>query len=372
MAAVALAATALLATACGNVKNPEGWAAPAIDGPEAFVLLDRTHVSAITLEETSGNLEWRFPDGNRLPAQKDIKLKAIYTEPVIDGDAIFFADYEAGVFSLSKADGSINWRFSGAEGKVVGDLGVSDEYISFGTTDGDVYVLRKADGSPAPGWDGGRQFDKGVWAQPIIANDSVFIASMDGSVRALSLEDGSEQWDEPFTVSGAVADLALLDEGHLFVPSLDKSVHILDPATGAELGSYRGDDWVWTTPAYKDGAAYYGDFAGTVRRLNINGGIESAWEYDAEAKVKGGPAIVENVPGEGDVLIVADRDAVVHFLRTDNGQLLNRVPLPEGSGTVRAAVKAAGDRAYIITTEGRLFAAEPAGLRVVEVGIGGR
>jgi hypothetical protein len=71
-----------------------------------------------------------------------------------------------------------------------------------------------------------------------------------------------------------------------------------------------------------------------------------------------------------DVLIVADRGPVVTFIDARNGEVLNRVPI-DGSGTVRANLLAARGGAYILTTNGRLFFANPKNRSVVEVTVTG-
>jgi hypothetical protein len=80
--------------------------------------------------------------------------------------------------------------------------------------------------------------------------------------------------------------------------------------------------------------------------------------------VKAGAAIV------GDVLIIADRKPVVTFINATNGQVLNRVPIVD-AGTVRSNVHAADGFAYILTTKGRLFRANPQNYSVVEIALNG-
>jgi len=80
--------------------------------------------------------------------------------------------------------------------------------------------------------------------------------------------------------------------------------------------------------------------------------------------VKATPVLIDGV------LVLADRGPVVHFIDAANGTGLNVVPV-DGAGTVRAGLTAADGKAYIATTKGRLFVADPAKRSVVEIGIGG-
>lgn len=367
-AAFLAVAIALVATGCAGVANPEGWASPAVSEPSAYIVLKKDKLYAIELQDgSSGPTRWVFPDKNRHPDQDKLDLRAIYSTPVVEGDTIYLADYEAGVFAINAEDGSVRWRLRGddIEGNIVNNLGVSEELLSFGTTDGRVYVIKKADGSPAEGWDPkGKSFDDGVWATPVMQDDRIFVATMGGDLRALSLADGSEVWSAPFEASGGIAALRLLEKDRLFVPSLNKHVYIISSENGNVLGDFKASDWVWTEPAVKGERVYFGDFGGNIYGLDITNGAEKVWEFAAGEKVKSGPAIVENVRDVGDVLVVADNDPVVYFLSAETGERLNAVPL-EDAGRVRADVTAFNERAYVVTTGGKLYAAEPDRLAVV-------
>ncbi|MCK9518321.1 MAG: PQQ-binding-like beta-propeller repeat protein [Dehalococcoidia bacterium] len=374
-AAFLAVAIALVAAGCAGVANPEGWASPAVSEPSAYIVLKKDKLYAVDLQDGSlGATRWVFPDKNRHPDQDKLDLRAIYSTPVVEGDTIYVADYEAGVFAISADDGSVRWRVRGDDisGNVGHDLGVSGDFLAFGTTDGHVYVIKKQDGSPAPGWDTkGRTFDDGIWATPVIAGDRVFVATMGGALHALSLSDGAELWSQPFEVDGAIAALTLLDEERLFVPSLNKYVYIVATSDGSVLGEFKASDWVWTEPAVKGERVYFGDFSGNVYALDITNGIEPVWEFAAGQKVKSGPAIVENVRDLGDVLVVADNDPVVYFLNAETGERLNAVPI-EDAGRVRAGLTAFEGRAYVVTTGGKVFAAEPERLAVVgPIAVGG-
>src|SRR5690606_37090665 len=122
--------------------------------------------------------------------------------------------------------------------------------------------------------EGGVRFGKGIWASPVLYGDNVLVASMDGEVAAIRVADASPAWAESFEADGAITELALIDTGGgevLFVPSIDRHVYLLDPATGQQVGGFTAEDWIWTTPAFDPGSnvAYFGDFSGNVYALDI-------------------------------------------------------------------------------------------------------
>ena len=359
---------ALLAASCGGIANPQGWAEPTVAGDIAYIFRSKDKLSAVELrEDGSTQVLWTFPNED-ISNQKDLKLEAVYGKPVVKGESLYFATHNGQVFALRARDGDLLWVADDFNGSIVGGPTLAGGKLFFGTTEGYVYALDAESGGSGQGWpDRGIRFSaKGVWAAPAASEDgsTIFIATMGGEVYALSADDGSELWDQPFKISGAIADLTLLDAEHLFVPSLNKQVYIVNTSDGqAPLGSFRADHWVWTAPAFKDNVAYFGDFSGKVYALDITT-LQPKWTFQADEKVKSGPAIVQ------DALVVADRSPIVYMLRLENGAVINQVPILD-SGTIRADLAPLETTALIITTKGQLFLADPGEKKVPGLELGG-
>lgn len=377
-----------LATACIRTANPEGWASPSLDGSTVFYLAAKDRVSASSLapdgQPAATAESWHFPDKSRAD-QKEIKVDAVYSEPVFDGQALYFASYNGQVFALN-GDGTLRWRFKDVQGSVLAGPILVGEALVFGSTEGRLYALRKADGVPVAGWPkDGLKFDKGIWAPPVALGGTVYVATMGGEVAAVSAGDASLRWQRSFKADGAIAELQLLDDGHLFAASLNHHVYIVDPASGRRLLDFEASDWVWAGAAFRDGVAYFGDFAGKVYALDITTGTTKWQPYETHQRVKSAPAIVD------DVLVLVDRAPTVHFIDLKTGNRLNSVSLKDviqgDAGTVRADVlpyaaalqgrqtlttlATKPDHALVSTTKGKLFIANPAKRTVEAVQIGG-
>lgn len=364
-----LALVALLFSACVSVENPQGWGAPAFTPNAVYYQESKDHLSGAALApDGSATRSWVFPDKNN-PLDKDLKLKAIYGAPVVDGDAVYFSSFAGGVFALSKDTGRPIWRVSsGFSGDIVGGVTLGGGKLAFGTTDGDVHLVDARDGKPVAGWPkDGVNFKKGVWAAPIIAGDLVYVASMDGTVDALRLSDGSRAWPKPFSATGAIAELRVLDDAHLFAPSLNKHVYVLNRADGSVAQDFRAQDWVWGGTAFKDGTAYFGDFSGHVYALDITTGKDK-WPTISVGsdRVKAAPQIVD------DVVVFGDRGPTIHFLKASDGSRLG-IPFPVvKAGTIRADGTTLQDGSVVfLTTNGRMFKADPKTQTVVELSVNG-
>jgi outer membrane protein assembly factor BamB len=340
-----------VSAACVGVTRPQGWASPAIDGSSAFILEDKDRLTALELTDSStANVRWSFPDDNR-PGQEDLDLEAIYARPLVDGDTIYVVGYSGDLLALNAATGDV-LRERNIGGPVVGDILLDTGQLIMATGDGSLLVMAADDFSQVEGW---------------IARASR--GTMASGRRQLSTRSSSSSprcparwWPSTVPTDGSPdvqprrrrPDLALLDEGHLFISSLSKEVLILDPANGNVLTDFKAKDWVWNTPAFQDGIAYFGDFSGNVYALDITSGA-MVWPaaYDGGSKVKAGPVIID------DVLVLADRQPTVHFIRLSDGSQLNQVPLLD-VGTVRSDLVVRDGKALVLTTDGHLFAADPA------------
>lgn len=363
VAGVLLAGIALLSAACGGVKNPEGWASPALDDSAIYFFPKKDRVTAASLgADGSVTAVWTFPDDAK--GQKDYDFKAAY-DAVTDGEALYFGSFDGRVFALDVKDGGVRWALKDEiDGGLASGPVLAGDRVIFGTTEGRVYAVDKATGRTASGWpSGGIKFNKGVWAPPVVQGDTVFIATMGGELHARNVADGgpSAKWAAPFEVEGAIADLTLLDDAHLFVPGLDKHVYIVETATGkGDAQGFTTRDWVWTRAAFKDGIAYFGDFSGEVYALDITT-LQAKWTADVGSEVKAAPVLA----GDG-VLVVASKDPEVVFFKASDGTVLNRVPLPD-VGTVRAGLVLRDGNPLLVTTQGRLFQPNPSNFSVPEL-----
>jgi outer membrane protein assembly factor BamB len=146
---------------------------------------------------------------------------------------------------------------------------------------------------------------------------------------------------------------------------VNRHAYILDTATGKATVDFRAKDWLWTAPAVDGSKIYFGDFGGAVYGLDITTGSELWKPASLEGeRVRSGAVLIDGV------VVVADRKPVVNFINAADGQVLNRVPLAD-AGTVRSNLVVYEGAAYFASTNGKLFRAEPASKRVVEIRLSG-
>jgi len=368
-------ATALLLlpllSSCVDVLSPQGWAPVTFDGETAYVSAAKGRLSAIDIDGVSGTARWTFPDKDR-DEDDDFDTGALYGAPIVEGDRLFFTSWKGGVYSLNKEDGRPIWPLqdpntSRLDGNIPGGLAIAGANLYFGTTEGKLYGWKTSDGTTAAGWQEPKELDGGIWATPVATENTLWVATMRGSVYRFALDTG-EQVGTPFKVTGAIPELALINEDLLFVPSINRTAYVLSTADGSQVAEFPADNWVWTMPGVSDTRVAFGDFSGHVYGLDITSApVKQLWgpaEVGDGERVKAGAVIID------DVVVVVDRGPVVTFLNANDGSVLNTVPILD-AGTVRTNLTAHDGAAYLVTSKGRLFRADPAQGRVQEVLLSG-
>lgn len=348
-----------LLVSCGGVANPEGWASPVFDNGRTYIFQNRDRLTALN---DDGSTRWRFPDDNK-EEQKDIDLEAVYGTPTVKSGIIYFATYKGEAYALNTDTGSVIWKHE-LEGSVVGAPAITDTLFAVGTTEARVFVLDLANGTPVEPWPAqGLKETDSVWAPILIRDAHMYVATMDGNLKRYDVATAKLTWAEPFKADGAIADLAQLPNGDLFVPSLDKHVYIVSGDTGEQRSRLDLTHWAWSKPALTaDGTAVAIDISGVVTAFDPMTG-ESRWTYETGERVKSSPVTI------GDIVVVADRKPIVHFLSVTNGERLNTVPIAD-AGTIRADGVSQDGSAYFLTSKGRLFKADPSNRSVVEQFVG--
>lgn len=254
--------TAHVSTAVPTDGVRERWRFDVAD--EAFappVVVDGTvyvgsgNGTLYALDAATGQQQWGFSTGND-----------VGTAPAVVDGTVYFGSDDGNVYAVSAADGSEQWRTSlglqvrssptvvdgtvhvGGVGGVVYalDAATGDETWSFTTNDpvygapavvegivyaatenGTVYALDAADGQRY--WE--VALDARVRSPPAVADGTVYVATGD-EVVALATQFGERQWSANVSVEAESALSVTADR--VAVAGVSGTLHVLDPATGAE------------------------------------------------------------------------------------------------------------------------------------------
>ena len=222
------------------------------DGPPGYLY-------ALDTKAGSPRIKWRIPlDGNA------------WSGVAVDGPMAYVATLAGTLYAIDATDSEqfdfdpesrIRWTFK-AEGAIAGPVHIEDGSIFFGDLANNAYKLNASsrlasqDTAEVNTRSGEWKTDVGawVWAQPVIENGVVFISTLNGSIHALDETTGTERWST--SIDGQiVAAPTLFDrrrgeisERALAVPSGENNVWIISVIDGSPFGVFVTDKPVKSTP----------------------------------------------------------------------------------------------------------------------------
>lgn len=328
-----LAAFALLASACGGVQQPDGWAAP-------VQIEDRVLVQARTgqlslIDPATGQPAWQHP-------QDDFGDRPFYATPVVDGDFVYLADYKGRVtrLDISGDQPQQSW-VAELDAQLVATPLLRDGSLFVPTEDGDIAVLNASDGAVTRVIE---TSDRRIWSSPAANGGAIYVSDLDsGATLAFDASTGNEVWQQEATGASA-ADL-VLEDGLLLVGSFDRSLHALNANGGEERWEAAGDGWFMARPLIHGDTVFAVTMRGSIYALDGDTGTER-WSFTAEddAEFRSAPAMV------GGSLVVAARDGRVFALDPANGTLRWTVDT-DPDGNVNADPLVDGSHIYYVTSE---------------------
>ena len=162
-----------------------------------------------------------------LPALDD----RVWGAPQADAAHLYVATLGNSLSAIDRASGQVRWKRD--IGAVAGDLLIDGDLLLAGTFGRRLHAL-DLDGGGVERWpEGGGRGDGWFWARPLVIGDTVYAATVTGSVYAFSRIDGAELWHFPGRDS-EVRAAPVLVRGVLVVATRDGHIYGIDPTTGDE------------------------------------------------------------------------------------------------------------------------------------------
>jgi len=245
---------------------------PAVAG--SLVLVSASD-DVVALNKADGKVAWRAPLSSE-----------VLSPAVRSGDVVVVRTVDGHVFGLSASDGHRLWSYDqdvplltlrGTSAPVLSDGG---DRVVVGFANGKIAALRVADGHllwtatvavPNGRTDIERMVD--VDGRIVVNNGTVYAASYQGRLVAISLDSGQLLWERKFSSYSGIA----ADSGVLYVSDADGAVWALSRSDGATLWKQNAlHGRKLTAPALQGNAVVVGDFQGYVHWLARADGHEMA------------------------------------------------------------------------------------------------
>jgi len=316
--------------------------------------------------------------------------------PVVAGELIYVAAANGQVQAMDHSSGELRWERKLPVGITAG-LSIHEGRLLLGSSEGEVVALASADGEPL--W--ARAVEGEILAPPQTDGEMVVTQTLDGKILGLSMADGQRQWDYRsglplLTLRGTATPVVYEEQvyagradGSVIAVSLEEGILLGEQRLSVPMGtteldrlqdvdstplvvgefiyavSYQGNlmrmalpelEQGWSVPAssFVDLAAgagqlYLSDSDAVVRAMSIRDGRQN-WELE----LPNGPLTAPVTVGST-MLAVADSMGYLYILSQADGRLLHRSQVLSRRG-VRARPLADGERLYLYGNDGRLVA----------------
>lgn len=362
----------LLAVACRSASKPSGFAEPQVDGDTLYVSINVGKMAALNASDFS--LIWEFPDddtfacGGSEASKHD--LQAIYGAPVIDDGRVYLGAYDGNVYAVDAETGDCVWESHKApageettdveaqcnrepDGPIIGGVVPVEGILYVGSDDGQLYGIDAETGSVRACVDMGAA----VWSTPLLFEDRLYVATMDGAVWAVStVRAGDPEPTKLFETSAALLTDLVMAGDNLLVGGMDQKLFAIDLSTGSKSWEFPGENWFWGRPVLDGDTVYATDLDGKVYAINAAAGT-AAWEsnsFTAEEAIRAGPLLLDGT------LVVADRAGNIYSLDAATGNVTKESLAIIEKRVLANPIEFDGD-ALVVAQDGSLYRVEPAG-----------
>ncbi len=171
-----------------------------------------------------------------------------------------------------------------------------------------------------------------------IADDTVFVASMDGVVAAIDLATGRLRWQ--YQATGPIQESSpSVRGGTVFVGDLNGVLHAVDASTGRLRWTFKTEGEIRSSPNVVGDRVYVGSYDQNLYCLSAATG-SVMWKYATEGPVHGTPAFDKGV------VYISGCDETFRAIDATTGKQLFALPI----GAYTGASAAVGDgRAFVGT-----------------------
>lgn len=207
------------------------YAAPALTSDTAYCPSNDGKLYA--MNRATVEMKWKAEVG-----------EALHVSPLVSGQAIYVGSVNGRLYGFNASTGERLWAYGIlTQGAVESIPTLVNERLFFGSGDGRVYALDAETGGEY--W----RFSTpdAVYAQPLVWNDQIIVASSGQMLASVQFADGSPTWSLSF--DGPITGTPVLFKGRLFLFTRgNPRLFAVDPQTGKLLGELNTGDWLTFNP----------------------------------------------------------------------------------------------------------------------------
>jgi len=244
---------------------------------------------------------------------------AIFAPTTVRDGVAYVGNTDGVLFALKVADGSPVWTFPAGRAIYGGAL-ATDDAVFFASDNGFVYKLKRSDGKELWRYDLGDArasrippnplvFDYDQHGPtPVLAGDILYIGAGDGGFHAIRAGSGERLWR--IQSNAKIRTTAALHGAHVIFATMDGWVCAVDRASGAEAWSFKKTTAFTSGPAIDGDVVVVGNRGSVLRGLDASSGAE-LWKQEYWGSWIESTAVFRDdrgYVGSGDLFLVSSFD----------------------------------------------------------------
>ena len=272
--------------------------------------------------------------------------------PTIADGYIAVGTNSSHVVLLKKSDGQQVWQ-ANLSSDALSKPAIANHKVIVKTIDGNLYAFELLTGAKIWVADhGSPSLILKASSSPVVVGQAVLVGFSDGKLDAVDINFGHVLWQRSIAYASGSSDVERLVD-------IDADPIVRNGV--AYLASYQGyvgalslenGQFIWNKPA-----STYRNMAIDANTLYMTDSDDVLWAFDRQngqvkwkqvsLKARGlsEPVLM------GNRMVVGDRTGYLHLLSTQNGELLSRTQL---SGAIDISPSVSGNRVYVMTANGKL------------------
>ena len=242
------------------------------------------------LNAKTGTLIWKFKTGG----EKLVGAKSLWTmkphdqymndlydfflsSPVFSNDntSVYFGSSDGNMYALNAATGKLKWTFK-TKGLIHTTPALYNGKLYFGSWDTYFYAVDANTGRQVWKFKTGDQpvvhLLEGIQGSAACSNGMVYFGARDSYLYALNANTGKMVWK--YSANGSwILTTPSIQNGVVYTTTSDTYIFAaLDAKTGKQKFSYKGNGYLYSSPAIAGNTVYFGDFTGKLSAVNLKSG----------------------------------------------------------------------------------------------------
>ena len=203
-------------------------------GLEFGLFRKRGGIAALDIQ--TGDEKWR-----------DVHIEMTHASPLFiqNENLVLIGSNDGTIHAYDAASGAKRWHYrTGADVKMRAAYDPVRQLALVPSMDSKLYALSTRDGAPQWAFLTGA----GVYSNPLVAGDVVYVASLDKTLYAINLDTGRELWK--FETRGRIFASPTIIDDSLFVGSNDGCLYELAPESGTLRSKFQASERIVNAIAY--------------------------------------------------------------------------------------------------------------------------